>query len=215
MARDLTIKSSAASDKDHRGALENWAHQSIFYRCSFMGSHATIWAYEGRQFYRDCQIQGSHYFIQGDAPAIFQQCRINSFKIHAEEKVVISGQSQRSLMSNSAFVFHLCEFFTMRSVIASSEETYLGGAPEAYSKTVVMQSFLDASIAGWFVNDSTPHTVYFGEFNNRGPGANFRTNSPCIHFIDDLSTASHFTVRVFLNGTNWLPQDVPYAADIV
>ncbi|KAK3011947.1 hypothetical protein RJ639_012529 [Escallonia herrerae] len=178
-----------------------------------IANSGTLYAKETIQFYRDCQIQGSKYFIYGDGQALFQRCTVKATSVPPEEMAVITGQSNEREHTRTGFVFHLCELSTVGSTLP---RTFLGGPLGAFAKTVVMQSSLDASIAGWLVNaSSTPRTVYFGEYDNSGPGASTRTNSSCVRHIDNESVAKNFTLRVFLEGKTWLPRDVPYDLDIV
>ncbi|KAK2969661.1 hypothetical protein RJ640_025838 [Escallonia rubra] len=212
MARDLTIENDSGPEKVHGSALDNWGANSILYRCSIVAYSATIFAQETFQFYRGCNIQGSKYFICGAARALFQRCTIEATIVPPDEMAVITGQSNKHDGTGNGFVFHLCKLSTVGSTLS---KTFLGGPLGAFAKTVVMQSSLDASIVGWLVNASTPRTVYFGEYDNSGPGASTRTNSSCVRHIDNESVAKNFTVRVFLEGKTWLPRDVPYDLGIV
>lgn len=46
--------------------------KTLFYKCGFFGFQDTLWAVEGRQFYKKCTIQGAIDFIFGHAQAVFQ-----------------------------------------------------------------------------------------------------------------------------------------------
>ncbi|KAK9287968.1 hypothetical protein L1049_016413 [Liquidambar formosana] len=215
MGRDLTIENAAGPERNHGVALENWADQTVFYRSSFLGYRDTIYTSNGRQFYRDCHIQGTHYFISGDAQAVFQKCRIKAINLSPQEQIVISGQSRGNPTLKNGFVFHLCDISTV-GTITMPPHTYLGGPVEAYAVTVVMQSFLDASIdpVGWLIDSTTAPTVFFGEYDNRGPGALTQINSPAVQLMG-RSIAARFTVRLFLEGKKWLPSTVPHQLDLI
>ena len=74
-----------------------------------------------------------------------------------------------------------------------------------------MQSFLGDLIqpAGWLEWNATfaLNTLYYGEYMNRGPGANTanRVKWPGYRVIKSSSEASQFTVAKFIVGDSWLP----------
>ena len=80
--------------------------------------------------------------------------------------------------------------------VKRSFEIYLGRPWKVYSCTVFMESFLDDFIhpAGWFEwNGSFAlSTLYYGEYNNRGPGADTanRVKWPGYRVINSSNEAS-------------------------
>ncbi|KAK1317512.1 putative pectinesterase/pectinesterase inhibitor 20 [Acorus calamus] len=69
-------------------------------------------------------------------------------------------------------------------------KTFLGRPWGVYSRTVIMESYLDSLIepAGWlrWSSDSVLNTLYYGEFNNTGPGSNTsgRVTWPGFHVMN-------------------------------
>lgn len=85
-----------------------------------------------------------------------------------------------------------------------------------------MRSYIDDSVdpAGWLEWNGTfaLKTLYYGEYMNRGPGSNTsgRVTWPGYRVITNSTEASQFTVRAFLQGTEWLNStEIPYFADLI
>jgi pectinesterase len=84
-----------------------------------------------------------------------------------------------------------------------------------------MQSFIDSFIdpAGWLAwnGDFALSTLYYAEYNNRGPGSitSNRVTWPGYHVIG-ATDAADFTVSNFVMGDSWLPQTgVPYTGGLI
>ncbi|KAB1206688.1 putative pectinesterase/pectinesterase inhibitor 20 [Morella rubra] len=97
--------------------------------------------------------------------------------------------------------------------LKGTKTPYMGRPWKAYSLTVFMQSFMDSLInpaAGWHIGDEdfALSTLYYAEYNNRGPGLDttYRVTWPGYHVIN-ATVASNFTVSNynFLIGDAWLP----------
>ena len=73
-----------------------------------------------------------------------------------------------------------------------------------------MQSNIDNHIVpeGWSVwsGDFALKTLYYGEYQNRGPGAGTsgRVKWPGYHVITSAAEASKFTVAQLIQGGQWL-----------
>jgi pectinesterase len=105
--------------------------------------------------------------------------------------------------------------------VKSTFKTYLGRPWKKYSRTVYLNSFLDDLIdpAGWLEWDGTfaLDTLYYGEYNNRGPGSNTagRVKWAGYKVITSTTEASQFTVRQFIQGNEWLsPTGIPFFPDL-
>jgi pectinesterase len=103
----------------------------------------------------------------------------------------------------------------------SSTLNYLGRPWKNHSRTVYMQSYIGNLIhpVGWLEWDGTfgLDTLYYGEFENRGPGADtrMRVNWPG-YTLMNASQALNFTVFNFTMGDTWLPYtDIPFSAGLL
>jgi len=95
--------------------------------------------------------------------------------------------------------------------VQRSIRSYLGRPWKEYSRTVVMQSYIDSHIdpQGWRRWDDSGfalRTLFYGEYQNRGPGAGTaeRVKWPGFHVITDPNTAMSFTVARLIQGGSWL-----------
>ena len=95
--------------------------------------------------------------------------------------------------------------------VLSSFKTFLGRPWREYSRTVIMQTYLDELIdpAGWleWKDDFALDTLYYGEFKNLGPRASTRGRVKWhgFHAITSATEASKYTVENFIGGRSWLP----------
>uniref|UniRef100_A0A2N9FL11 Pectinesterase n=1 Tax=Fagus sylvatica TaxID=28930 RepID=A0A2N9FL11_FAGSY len=223
MAMNITFRNTAGAIKQQAVAVLNMADLSTFYSCSFEGYQDTLFAHSLRQFYRDCDIYGTVDFIFGNAAAVFQN---NNFYARLPSKGQfnpITAQGRTDPNQNTGISIQNC---TIRAAddLASSNfvvKTYLGRPWKQYSRTVYVQSFMDSLVdpAGWhdWNGDFGLGTLYYAEYDNRGPGSNTTTRVtwPGYHVIN-ATDATNFTVSNFLLGDHWLPQTgVPYTAGLI
>ena len=59
-------------------AISMHSDRAVFRNCRFSGWQDTLYAAWGRQYYRDCYIEGHVDFIFGDAAAVFDRCQVHS-----------------------------------------------------------------------------------------------------------------------------------------
>nr|XP_017248131.1 PREDICTED: probable pectinesterase/pectinesterase inhibitor 17 [Daucus carota subsp. sativus] len=174
---------------------------------------ATFDIYFSLQFYRDCDIYGTVDFIFGNAIAVLQNCKIFVRKPMTQQTNVITAQGRTCPDDPTGIVLHEC-FVTAAPDLKPVQgmfKTFLGRPWKEYSRTVVMKTSLDDLIdpSGWTPWNSSNFyldTLYYGEFNNTGRGADtlHRVNWPGYHIITNVGEALKFTVGSFLNNIPWL-----------
>ncbi|OMO63036.1 Pectinesterase, catalytic [Corchorus capsularis] len=213
VAKDLAIINNAGPQGEQAVALRTGNSQIAFHRCSIQGYQDTLFAAFGEQFFSECQIFGTVDFIFGEAAVVIQNSSIFVRKLLPGQPNVITAQGRRSDLENNGIVLHNCtitsapEFFQIRK----SVETYLGRPWKTFSRTIIMESFLDDLIhpKGWLDYNGTSAlpTLYYAEYRNFGPGANTngRVQWSGYHVLTDPKLVRKFTVKRFINGTNWLP----------
>ncbi|ONK61257.1 uncharacterized protein A4U43_C08F27830 [Asparagus officinalis] len=209
IAKGLTIINNSGSQAQQAVALRVGADLSVIYQCSIEGYQDTLYAHSNRQFYRDNDIYGTVDFIFGNAAAVLQKCFIHPMKRSDAQHITITAQGRRDPHQNTGLSFHQC------SIVASSNvcrgQTYLGRPWHKYSRTVYMESYLDASISpeGWlpWAGSFGLSTLYYGEYGNRGAGSDIsgRVKWPGVHSSLNYLEASSFTVGQFISGDAWLP----------
>ncbi|XP_042430036.1 pectinesterase-like [Zingiber officinale] len=218
VAMNMTFRNTAGPAKGQAVAVRNGADLSAFYLCSFEGYQDTLYAHSMRQFYRECDIYGTVDYIFGDAAAVFQRCNVYSrLPLHGQGNT-ITAQGRSDPNQNTGTSMQSCRFLAAADLKAAghSTRTYLGRPWRLYSRTVIMESFIDALVdpAGWLPwNGSFAlATLYYAEFRNSGPGAGTasRVKWPGFHVIRS-GDADNFTASKFIQGDNWLSlAGVPY-----
>ncbi|XP_019235945.1 PREDICTED: probable pectinesterase/pectinesterase inhibitor 17 [Nicotiana attenuata] len=137
-----------------------------------------------------------------------------------------AGQAA-ALTSGASFVtFYLCRFEGYQDTVFSQYGVqffrecevfgtidFIFGDGQAYSQNSVIYARLPVSgqeitilapdPQGWLQWDGT--TVYFAEYNNRGPAANSIGMVNWLNAINDREVISKFTVRNFIQGDKWIP----------
>ncbi|KAL9261631.1 putative pectinesterase/pectinesterase inhibitor 41 [Drosera capensis] len=212
LAINITIRNTAGAIKHQAVALRNGADLSTFYSCSFEGYQDTLYAHSLRQFYRECDIYGTIDFIFGNSAAVFQDCNLYPRMPLSYQFNAITAQGRTDPNQNTGISIINCTIRAAQDLASSnvSINTYLGRPWKQYSRTVYIQSDMGDVIdpAGWTEWNGTfaLDTLYYGEFNNHGPGANTnnRVDWQGYHNMN-VTDANNYTVSGFLLGDNWLP----------
>ncbi|XP_020988442.1 probable pectinesterase/pectinesterase inhibitor 47 [Arachis duranensis] len=221
IAVDITFRNTAGPEKHQAVAVRNNADLSTFYRCSFEGYQDTLYVHSLRQFYRECHIYGTVDFIFGNAAVVFQSCNIYARNPMANQKNAVTAQGRNDPNMNTGISIHNCSISAAPDLNTSSTVTYLGRPWKEYSRTVYLQSYIGDLIepSGWLEWNGTIglDTLFYGEFNNYGPGSN---TSNRVHWpgyvLLNATQASNFTVLNFTLGNTWLPDtDIPYTEGLL
>ncbi|KAL1346466.1 probable pectinesterase/pectinesterase inhibitor 25 [Arachis hypogaea] len=222
MAVDITFRNTAGPEKHQAVALRSNADLSTFYRCSFEGYQDTLYVHSLRQFYRECDIYGTVDFIFGNAAVVFQSCNIYARKPMTNQKNSVTAQGRTDPNQNTGISIQNCTIQAAPDLAADVESTpnYLGRPWKEYSRTVYMQSYIGALISpsGWLEWNGTVglDTLFYGEFNNYGPGAGTSNRVKWKGYnLLNATQAWNFTVLNFTLGDTWLPYtDIPYTSGL-
>ncbi|EOA40074.1 hypothetical protein CARUB_v10008769mg [Capsella rubella] len=219
MAQDLWIQNTAGPAKHQAVALRVSADQTVINRCRIDAYQDTLYTHTLRQFYRDSYITGTVDFIFGNSAVVFQNCDIVARKPGAGQKNMVTAQGREDQNQNTAISIQKCKITASSDLapVKGSVQTFLGRPWKLYSRTVIMQSFIDNHInpAGWFPWDGefALSTLYYGEYANTGPGADTskRVTWKGFKVIRDAKEAEQFTVAKLIQGGLWLkPTGVTY-----
>uniref|UniRef100_A0A1J3J589 Pectinesterase n=1 Tax=Noccaea caerulescens TaxID=107243 RepID=A0A1J3J589_NOCCA len=215
IARNIGIKNMAGPRGKQAIALSITSDQAVLYRCSISGYQDTLYAAALRQFYRECDIYGTIDFIFGNAAAVFQSCNLFLRRpdgVKAYNVILANGRTDQR--QNTGFALHSCKIRTDSdfSAVKHSYSSYLGRPWMKYSRSIVMETYIDDAIAeegwaGWLHSgEEVLKTLYFGEFKNYGPKASVskRVTWQGFHLIG-FEEASYFSVGKFIDGVSWLP----------
>ncbi|XP_075517508.1 LOW QUALITY PROTEIN: putative pectinesterase/pectinesterase inhibitor 45 [Primulina tabacum] len=215
IAQSLGFRNTAGPEKHQAVALRVQADRSIFVNCRMEGFQDTLYAQTHRQFYRSCYITGTIDFIFGDAAAVFQNCMIYIRKPLENQKNIVTAQGRMDRRQTTGIVLQNCKILADPKLEPEKAKfkNYLGRPWKEYSRTIVMESEIGDLIQpeGWleWEGDFALKTLYYAEFNNKGPGSNTsgRVKWPGCKTIK-REDALKYTVGPFLQGESWLKNPI-------
>ncbi|KAL2888435.1 pectin lyase-like protein [Ceratocystis lukuohia] len=188
-------------------AADFYGKKMAAYGCSFVGFQDTLLANQGTQVFSNCYIEGSVDFIWGYSKAFFHQCYIAS---NTAKGASITAQNRPSSAWAGGFVFDSCYVTYTAAYGTTMGQTYLGRPWSSYAIAVFRNSYLDKHInaAGWSIwSTSAPQTdnVFFGEFNNTGPGA-WTSTTERATFATNMTAeqSSAYDLGTFLGDISWV-----------
>ena len=223
VAVNITFRNTAGAAKHQAVALRSGADMSTFYSCSFEGYQDTLYTHSLRQFYRECDIYGTVDFIFGNGAVVLQNCNIYPRLPLSGQFNPITAQGRTDPNQNTGISIQNATIKPADDLApkVGTVQTYLGRPWKEYSRTVYMQSFMDSFInpSGWreWDGDFALNTLYYAEYDNRGPGSSTanRVTWPGYHVIG-ATDAANFTVSNFVSGDDWIPQTgVPYMSGLI
>lgn len=218
MASGLTIENTAGPDAHQAVAFRSDSDVSVIENCEFLGNQDTLYAHSLRQFYKSCRIQGNVDFIFGNSAAFFQDCLIlvapRQVKPEKGENNAVTAHGRIDPAQSTGFVF-------LNSIVNGTEQymnlyhsnpkvhkNFLGRPWKEYSRTVFIFCTLEALItpSGWlpWSGDFALKTLYYGEFQNRGTGAN---PSGRVNWSSQIAenNVHVYSVQNFIQGDQWIP----------
>lgn len=180
-------------------ALSIHSDRAVFRNCWFLGWQDTLYAAWGRQYYRDCHIEGHIDFVFGNAAAVFDHCGI-----HSRASGYIAAQSRTRPDEATGFVFRDC-----RLTGAPGSQVYLARPWRSCSRVIFLDCWIGDHIrpAGWdnWGNPANEKTSWFAELGSTGPGAEPASRAPWARTITAAEAAS-FRPEQFLKGLDgWNP----------
>ncbi|KAK6150725.1 hypothetical protein DH2020_015657 [Rehmannia glutinosa] len=218
MASNLTIQNTAGPDAHQAVAFRSDSDRSVIENCEFLGNQDTLYAHSLRQYYKSCRIQGNVDFIFGNSAAFFQDCLIliapRQLNPEKGEKNAVTAHGRIDPAQSTGFVFQNCVINGTEAYMAlyysnpKVHMSFLGRPWKEYSRTVFIRCTLEALITpdGWLPWDGefALKTLYYGEFQNTGVGANTSGRVAWSSQIPAEHVAS-YSVHNFILGNEWIP----------
>uniref|UniRef100_A0A7N0UK16 Pectinesterase n=1 Tax=Kalanchoe fedtschenkoi TaxID=63787 RepID=A0A7N0UK16_KALFE len=220
IAKGVGFENSAGSEKHQAVALHVAGDMSVIHNCQIDGYQDTLLTAANRQFYKDCTISGTVDFIFGYGSAVFQNCKMLVRKPSDNQQCMVTADGRDNAHLKSGIVIQ-------NSVITASPEmapvkkdfdSYLGRPWKPLARTIIMNTLIDDVIHpdGWmpWAGDMHIDTCFYGEFNNKGVGANL---SKRVTWSKKISAkeAGEYTVARFIAGDKWIPKSgVPFVAGL-
>ena len=173
--KNLTIE-NAAGEVGQAVALSVFSNRVVVENCNILGNQDTLYASGiGKQYYKNCYIEGTTDFIFGSATAYFENCTIHSKK----DSFITAASTPKD--ANFGYVFKNCHL----TASTTTSKVYLGRPWRIYAKTVFIQCTLEQHILpeGWH-NWSKPEAekaTFYAEFENKGAGALSSKRVPWSH----------------------------------
>lgn len=162
----------------------------------------------GRQYYKNCYIQGDVDFIFGGACCLFEDCTIYS-KL-PEKKPLEAGMEEIYGYVTAASTFEEEPYgYVLKNCRLESDcpkgTIYLGRPWREYAKTVFLNCYLGDHIhpLGWNDWGKTHGHFYYGEYKSYGPGANPEARADFSHQLTEDEAAT-YTMENVLQG--WMPE---------
>ncbi|XP_054813897.1 probable pectinesterase 8 [Prosopis cineraria] len=186
-------------------AIRVGGDEAQFWGCGFFGAQDTLHDDKGRHYFRDCYIQGSIDFIFGNARSLYENCQIVSMAnpVPAGQKFIngaVTAHGRTTNDENTGFAFVNCS-------IGGYGRILLGRAWRPYSRVVFAFTTMSDIIApeGWndFNDPARDQTIFYGEYNCTGAGANMSLRAPYVRRLND-TVASNFLNTSFIDGDQWL-----------
>ena len=216
MAKDIGFENSAGAEKHQAVALRLSSDRAVVFQCQIDGYQDTLYNHNYRQYYRDTTITGTIDFIFGDSASVFQNCKMVVRKPLDNQGCMVTAQGRIDQRSTGGNVLQNCTI-TGEPGLPPATKNYLGRPWKEFSRTIIMQSNIDAIIApeGWspWTGDFGQKTCYFLEYQNRGPGSDTskRVSWKGIQKTVSQQDILEFTAGRFFLGDAWIPvAGIPY-----
>ena len=175
------------------------ADRAVFKKCRFLGWQDTLYAKNGRQYYKDSYIEGQVDFIFGQAAAFFENCHI-----HSKGDGYIAAPMRFAADEPAGFIFDRCRLTSSNT----KNGVYLGRPWRDYGRTVFVNTVMDAHVRpeGWHHwEPQREKTAFLAEYGSTGKGAGESTRVAWARKLGD-SDLKQFSVEYFLSGRDgWDP----------
>ncbi|XP_010252431.1 PREDICTED: putative pectinesterase 63 [Nelumbo nucifera] len=202
MAVNIIFKNSAPEPDGKREGAQAVAMRisgdmAAFYGCSFIGFQDTLCDDKGRHFFKDCYIEGTVDYIFGNGKSIYLNTELHSV---SNRTAFITAQARERVDDDSGYSFIHCK-------ITGNGETYLGRAWKDRGRVVYAYTYMGTHVKaeGWsnFGVASRDKTVFYGEYECKGPGAATKRRVPFVKLLTKQE-AEPFLSLTYIHGITWL-----------
>ncbi|KAL6287051.1 hypothetical protein ACE6H2_011441 [Prunus campanulata] len=183
--------------------------QAAFLGCGFFGAQDTLHDDRGRHYFKGCYVQGSIDFIFGNGRSLYENCQLISManpvppgSRNVNGAVTAHGRASKD--DNTGFAFVNC-------FIGGTGRVWLGRAWRPFSRVVFVNTTMADIIApeGWndFNDPTRDQTIFYGEYNCSGAGANMTMRAPFVQKLNDTQASTFWNVS-FIDGGDWLQHNI-------
>lgn len=212
-AENITIRNSAGMNAGQAVALKDYGDRNVYFNVKLLGYQDTHLTGNGRQYYQQCQINGTVDFIFGGGDVFFDRCLL--YLEDRANNVVVAPSSKAD--TQWGYVFSHC---TIDGAAINNNGFSLGrpwqNAPRAVYLNTQMNVLPNA--AGWASMGVVP--AIFAEYNSVNKSGSLidlsnRTNRFTVNgssvegaynpVLTD-SDAGRYTIKNVLGGSDsWMP----------
>lgn len=217
MASGLTFQNTAGPDAHQAVAFRSTGDLTVIENCEFLGNQDTLYAHALRQYYKSCRIVGNVDFIFGNSASVFQDSQIlvkpRQIKPEKGENNAITAHGRTDSAQSTGFVFQNCvingtqDYMALYQSKPQAHKNYLGRPWKEFSRTVFIACTLEALVTpqGWmpWSGDFALKTLYYGEFQNTGPGSSTSSRVPWSSQIPQDHVQA-YSVENFIQGNEWI-----------
>ncbi|KAJ1295778.1 hypothetical protein BS78_01G248500 [Paspalum vaginatum] len=138
IAENITFENSAPEGSEQAVAVRVTADRCAFYHCRFLGWQDTLYLHHGKQYLRDCYIEGHVDFIFGNSTALMEHCHI-----HCKAAGYITAHNRKSASESTGFVFLRC---SGPGSNLSNRVTWCSQLPDAEAEQFLAHTFIDPEL---------------------------------------------------------------------
>ncbi|KAJ9173257.1 hypothetical protein P3X46_016413 [Hevea brasiliensis] len=203
IAENITFENSSPEGSHQAVAIRVSGDRAAFYNCRFLGWQDTMYLHRGKQYLKDCYIEGSVDFIFGNSTALFEHCHV-----HCKANGFVTAQSRKTAEESTGYVF-------LRCVITGNGGTsyaYLGRPWGPFGRVAYAYTYMDQCInaEGWHNWDKAENegTACFCQYRCFGPGSDLSKRVAWAKELKD-EEAQQFIVHGFIDPDPekpWLAQ---------
>jgi pectinesterase len=164
--------------------------------CNLKGWQDTLYVAKGRQYFRNCYIDGHTDFIFGAATTVFDHC-----EIHCTQASYITAPSTPQ-DHPFGFVFLTCK-------LTGGDKTLLGRPWRDYGASAFIECEMGEFIRpqGWdnWRNPAKEKTARFSEYKSTGPGGDPSQRVKWSKQLTDEEAATYTIENIFAGSSPWNP----------
>ncbi len=170
----------------------------VFRNCVFKGWQDTVFVNRGRQYFRDCYIEGHVDFIFGGAVTVFDGCHIHCL-----------ANGYVTAASTPANQQHGLVFFDCRITGEEGTQAYLGRPWRAHAQTTFVRTEMSEVVRpeGWhnWTGPEREKTARYEEFGSYGAGGDMAKRVAWATTLSEGQIEDLTPSRIFEDGEAVLP----------
>ncbi|CAI7806463.1 unnamed protein product, partial [Closterium sp. NIES-53] len=166
LAVGVRFENTAGPENHQAVALRVTADNCAFFDCHFIGWQDTLYTHSGRQYYRNCVVNGSVDFIFGNGAAVLDNCTL---QLRPQPNAVVTASGRTNSTEPTGIVI-----VNSRVEGDVAQAQFLGRPWRPFARVLYSNTVIGFSINsnGWMDWGGTVYdTTTFVEFNNSGPGS--------------------------------------------